>query len=46
VATILALGGAQILLIPSAVPIGYEYLLALRTRARARTTRCSRSPAT
>jgi predicted amidohydrolase len=46
VATILALGGAQILVIPSAVPIGYEYLLALRTRARARTTRCSRSPAT
>jgi predicted amidohydrolase len=35
VATTLALRGAQVLLIPSAVPRGYEYLLTLRTRARA-----------
>lgn len=35
VATTLALAGAQILVIPSAVPVGYEHLLALRTRARA-----------
>ena len=35
VATALALGGAQILVIPSAVPFGYEHLLTLRTRARA-----------
>lgn len=35
VATTLASAGAQILLIPSAVPFGYEYLLRLRTRARA-----------
>ncbi len=35
VATALALEGAQILAIPSAVPFGYEYLLRLRTRARA-----------
>jgi predicted amidohydrolase len=35
VAAALALRGAQILLIPSAVPRGYEYLLTLRTRARA-----------
>ena len=35
VATTLALGGAQILVIPSAVPVGYEHLLTLRTRARA-----------
>jgi predicted amidohydrolase len=35
VATTLALRGAQILVIPSAVPFGYEHLLALRTRARA-----------
>lgn len=34
-ATTLALAGAQILVIPSAVPFGYEYLLTLRTRARA-----------
>ncbi|WUD70321.1 carbon-nitrogen hydrolase family protein [Streptomyces sp. NBC_00510] len=34
-ATTLALAGTQILVIPSAVPIGYEYLLTLRTRARA-----------
>jgi len=33
--TILALKGAQIVFIPSAVPAGYEYLLDLRTRARA-----------
>ena len=33
--TTLALQGAQIVYIPSAVPIGYEYLLNLRTRARA-----------
>jgi predicted amidohydrolase len=31
----LALGGAQIVFIPSAVPAGYEHLLDLRTRARA-----------
>ena len=31
----LALKGAEIVLIPSAVPQGYEYLLNLRTRARA-----------
>lgn len=35
VATTLALREAEILVIPSAVPIGYEYLLTLRTRARA-----------
>jgi predicted amidohydrolase len=35
IATALALAGAQILAIPSAVPYGYEYLLTLRTRARA-----------
>lgn len=35
VATALALSGAQILAIPSAVPYGYEHLLVLRTRARA-----------
>lgn len=35
VATTLALAGAQILVIPSAVPLGYEHLLELRTRARA-----------
>lgn len=35
IATTLALAGAQILVIPSAVPIGYEHLLTLRTRARA-----------
>ncbi|MPZ94789.1 MAG: carbon-nitrogen hydrolase, partial [Propionibacteriales bacterium] len=34
VATTLALAGAEILVIPSAVPDGYEHLLALRTRAR------------
>lgn len=34
-ATVLALRGAQVLVIPSAVPDGYEHLLALRTRARA-----------
>jgi predicted amidohydrolase len=34
-ATALALEGAQILVIPSAVPYGYEHLLTLRTRARA-----------
>ena len=34
-ATTLALAGAQVLVIPSAVPVGYEYLLELRTRARA-----------
>jgi predicted amidohydrolase len=33
--TTLALQGAQIVFIPSAVPVGYEYLLNLRTRARA-----------
>lgn len=35
VAGALALRGAQLLLIPSAVPRGYEHLLTLRTRARA-----------
>jgi predicted amidohydrolase len=35
VATTLALRGAQILVIPSAGPVGYEHLLTLRTRARA-----------
>jgi predicted amidohydrolase len=35
IATRLALDGAQILAIPSAVPVGYEYLVTLRTRARA-----------
>lgn len=34
-ATSLALDGTQILAIPSAVPKGYEYVLNLRTRARA-----------
>jgi predicted amidohydrolase len=34
-ATALALQGADILVIPSAVPAGYEHLLHLRTRARA-----------
>lgn len=33
--TELALAGAQLVAIPSAVPVGYEYLLDLRTRARA-----------
>jgi predicted amidohydrolase len=33
--TTLALQGAQVIFIPSAVPVGYEYLLNLRTRARA-----------
>lgn len=31
----LALAGAELIAIPSAVPVGYEYLLELRTRARA-----------
>lgn len=35
VASTLALNGAHILVIPSAVPTGYEHLLELRTRARA-----------
>ena len=35
IATALALGGAQVLAIPSAVPRGYEHLMVLRTRARA-----------
>jgi predicted amidohydrolase len=35
VATALALRDAQVLVIPSAVPFGYEHLLTLRTRARA-----------
>lgn len=35
VATTLALAGAQILVIPSVVPVGYEHVLHLRTRARA-----------
>jgi predicted amidohydrolase len=33
--TELALRGAELIAIPSAVPVGYEYLLELRTRARA-----------
>lgn len=33
--TELALRGAELICIPSAVPVGYEYLLELRTRARA-----------
>ncbi|MGH2446964.1 MAG: carbon-nitrogen hydrolase family protein [Candidatus Limnocylindria bacterium] len=33
--TELALGGAELIAIPSAVPVGFEYLLRLRTRARA-----------
>ena len=33
--TILALQGAEVVFIPSAVPVGYEYLLNLRSRARA-----------
>lgn len=35
IATALALAGAEILAIPSAVPHGYEHLLTLRSRARA-----------
>lgn len=35
VATTLAVDGADVLVIPSAVPRGYEHLLTLRTRARA-----------
>jgi predicted amidohydrolase len=35
IATTLALRGAQVLAIPSAVPFGFEHLLTLRTRARA-----------
>jgi predicted amidohydrolase len=35
IATTLALAGAQILVIPSAVPYAFEHLLELRTRARA-----------
>lgn len=35
IATTLALSGAQVLVIPSALPVGFEYLLRLRTRARA-----------
>ncbi len=31
----LALAGAELIAIPSAVPVGFEYLLELRTRARA-----------
>jgi predicted amidohydrolase len=33
--TSLALAGASLVVIPSAVPVGFEYLLELRTRARA-----------
>jgi len=33
--TELALAGAELIAIPSAVPVGFEYLLELRTRARA-----------
>jgi predicted amidohydrolase len=33
--TTLALAGATLIVIPSAVPVGFEYLLDLRTRARA-----------
>ena len=35
VASTLALAGTDILVIPSAVPVGYEHVLSLRTRARA-----------
>lgn len=35
IATALAIEGSQILVIPSAVPVGYEHVLSLRTRARA-----------
>jgi predicted amidohydrolase len=35
IATALALDGAEILVIPSAVPYGYEHVLTLRSRARA-----------
>jgi predicted amidohydrolase len=35
IATTLALEGAEVVVIPSAVPTGYEHLLLLRTRARA-----------
>jgi predicted amidohydrolase len=35
VAATLALAGAQVLAIPSAVPVGYEHLLHVRNRARA-----------
>lgn len=35
IATALALEGAEIVVIPSAVPRGYEHLLSLRSRARA-----------
>lgn len=35
IATSLALAGAQVLAVPSAVPVGYEHVLTLRTRARA-----------
>ncbi len=35
IATTLALNGAEVLAIPSAVPFGFEHLLDLRTRARA-----------
>jgi predicted amidohydrolase len=35
IATALALRGAEILVIPSAVPTGYQHLMTLRTRARA-----------
>lgn len=35
VAGMLALGDTDILVIPSAVPVGYEHVLSLRTRARA-----------
>jgi predicted amidohydrolase len=35
IATTLALEGAEVVVIPSAVPKGYEHLLLLRTRARA-----------
>lgn len=35
IATSLAVDGVEIMVIPSAVPIGFEHLLSLRTRARA-----------
>lgn len=35
IGTALALAGAQVLVIPSAVPLGFEHLLSLRSRARA-----------
>jgi predicted amidohydrolase len=38
--TEMALQGAEVMVIPSAVPVGYQYLLDLRTRARAQDNQC------